>query len=217
MTRRCAAFCAATLWLPGLEGLEPALFNFLAARTQEASPLELPRLLPAFEGTASEEVGRSLLAALQKSENLSSLKPGMIARAFSSFPEGVRRKEDCLFHVPRGGGQGGRIGPDLTHIGAIRSDPDFLEAIAFPSATFARGHEPFSIITRSGLALSSTLGRETPDTFHVTSNASTTTRVLRSEIANLSPAAVSIMPEGLHRQLPRAELSDLIAFLSSLK
>src|SRR4029077_18811990 len=48
------------------------------------------------------------------------------------------------------GYMGGRIGPDLTRIGQVRSERDLLEAIVFPSASFARGYEPVTIRTRSG-------------------------------------------------------------------
>jgi len=42
-------------------------------------------------------------------------------------------------------------------------------------------------------------------------------RVPRSEIEEIQPSRVSIMPQGLDRQLTAEQLSDLIAFLTSLK
>src|SRR5262249_25109330 len=44
-------------------------------------------------------------------------------------------------------GEGGHVGPDLSRIGAVRSGRDLLEAILFPSASFARGFEPFVVAT----------------------------------------------------------------------
>ena len=41
----------------------------------------------------------------------------------------------------RVGDEGGRVGPDLTRIGAIRSGHDLLESILWPSSTFAQGYE----------------------------------------------------------------------------
>src|SRR5438105_11479634 len=45
---------------------------------------------------------------------------------------------------------GGNIGPDLTHIGQIRSERDLLESIVFPSASFVRSYEPVLVLTKKG-------------------------------------------------------------------
>src|SRR5206468_12467762 len=60
-------------------------------------------------------------------------------------------------------GEGGRVGPDLSRIGASRSDRDLLEAILFPSASFARGFEPFVVATDDGRIYSGVVARETAD------------------------------------------------------
>ena len=38
---------------------------------------------------------------------------------------------------------GGKVGPDLSHIGHVRTVRDLLESISFPNATIARGYEAF--------------------------------------------------------------------------
>src|SRR5262249_13899796 len=48
------------------------------------------------------------------------------------------------------GKEGGRIGPDLTKIGAVRSGPDLLEAILLPSASIAQGYESYQVIAKDG-------------------------------------------------------------------
>ncbi|MFK7777927.1 MAG: HEAT repeat domain-containing protein, partial [Gimesia sp.] len=45
---------------------------------------------------------------------------------------------------------GGKVGPDLTRIGAIRTGTDLLEAIALPSASFARGYRSYLVVTDAG-------------------------------------------------------------------
>jgi putative heme-binding domain-containing protein len=114
-------------------------------------------------------------------------------------------------------GQGGKFGPDLTKIGAIRTPRDLVEAIVFPSASFARGYEPFTIVTDSGQALSGIISRETADAVYLVNNARVETRIARSAIEALHQSTVSIMPEGMDAQLSRQELGDLIAFLQSLR
>ena len=114
-------------------------------------------------------------------------------------------------------GQGGRIGPDLSKIGAIRSPRDLLEAIVFPSASFARGYEPYNILTDDGQVRSGTISRETADGIYLYNTARVETRVPRSSIESITESPTSIMPTGMDAQLTRTELADLIAFLQSLR
>ena len=74
------------------------------------------------------------------------LQGGDIARGQTVFN---RTKAACLTcHAI--GYLGGRIGPDLTRIGQVRSERDLLEAVVFPNASFARGYEPVIVRTKSG-------------------------------------------------------------------
>jgi putative heme-binding domain-containing protein len=114
--------------------------------------------------------------------------------------------------------QGGQVGPDLSKIGAIRSGRDLLAAIVFPSASFARGYEPYVVTAKSGKFYpAGILRRETAEAIYLTTRDRAEIRIPRSEIETLEPGRVSIMPEGLDGQLSRQELADLIAFLLSLK
>ncbi len=113
--------------------------------------------------------------------------------------------------------EGGKIGPDLSKIGAIRAPRDLLEAIVFPSASFARGYEPFTVATDDGQVLSGIIGRETADAIYVFNSSRVEVRVPRSTIESLQQSNVSIMPEGMDAQLTRQELADLITFLQSLR
>lgn len=117
------------------------------------------------------------------------------------------------------GEEGGHIGPNLAGIGEIRSRRDLLEAVAFPSASFARNFEPFTLVSKSGIAQSGIISRTTSDAIYLTTGERTTIRIPRSEIEEdgIVPAGVSIMPQGLDRILQPAELKDLISFLSSLR
>jgi putative heme-binding domain-containing protein len=117
------------------------------------------------------------------------------------------------------GDQGGNIGPNLAGIGEIRTRRDLLEAVAFPSASFARNFEPYTVITKSGMAQSGIISRTSSDAIYLTTGERTTIRIPRSEIEDdgVMPAKVSIMPQGLDRILQPTELKDLLAFLSSLR
>src|SRR5262245_20838379 len=58
---------------------------------------------------------------------------------------------------------GGKIGPDLSKIGSIRTPRDLLESIVVPSSSIVRGYEPYVITTKSGRSYNGILGRDTPE------------------------------------------------------
>lgn len=110
---------------------------------------------------------------------------------------------------------GGKIGPDLTRIGQVRSERDLLEAIVFPSASFARGYEPVVIRTRSGEVRGGLLRSDLPDEVVLATGEHDESRIPRRDIVDLQPGTVSLMPQGLDEQLTRQELADLLAFLKT--
>jgi putative heme-binding domain-containing protein len=112
---------------------------------------------------------------------------------------------------------GGRIGPDLTRIGQVRSDRDLVEAIAFPSASFARGYEPVVVRTRSGEERSGALRSDMPDEVVVSDVTGTEIRIARRDILDMQPGAVSLMPPGYGELFTRQELADLVAFLRAAR
>ena len=113
--------------------------------------------------------------------------------------------------------QGGRVGPDLSKIASIRTGRDLLEAVVFPSASFARGYEPFLLRTKDGTILDGLIARETADAIVLFTADRTEKRVPRTSIDVLQMGRTSIMPQGLDAALSRDELRDLMAYLGSLK
>ncbi len=112
------------------------------------------------------------------------------------------------------GHQGGRIGPDLTRIGQIRTRRDLLEAIVFPNASFVRSYEPIVVVTEQETLTGVPL-EETDDHLLLAVNADEQARVFRADIQEVRPGTVSVMPSGLDEQLSRGELADLLAFLEA--
>jgi putative membrane-bound dehydrogenase-like protein len=113
--------------------------------------------------------------------------------------------------------KGGGVGPDLGKIGAIRSGRDLLESIVFPSASFARGFEPYVIETKAGKTHNGILARESTDAIYLLTTERAEIRIGREEIETFAPGRVSIMPAGLETTLSRRQLQDLLAYLQSLR
>src|SRR5262249_38487016 len=58
--------------------------------------LEMPHLVGPFEKSKDPQVGRQLLAALDKAPGFSSLSPEIVRRTFAGFPEAVRQDAEKL-------------------------------------------------------------------------------------------------------------------------
>ena len=111
--------------------------------------------------------------------------------------------------------KGVRLGPDLTWIGAIRSERDLLEAIVFPSASIARYHEVVNVLTTDGRTISGLLVKESLDQMFLSSAAGIVQAVSFHEIEQARYASVSLMPDGLDKLLKPGEIADLVAYLKS--
>ena len=123
-----------------------------------------------------------------------------------------RDKSKCITCHIRGE-QGVRLGPDLTRIGAIRSERDLLEAIVYPSASIARYHEIVNVLTDDGRAVSGLLVKETVNKIFLASAAGVMQSVRIKDIEQARYASVSLMPEGLDKVLSSQEIADIVAYL----
>ncbi|MGH9363334.1 MAG: PVC-type heme-binding CxxCH protein, partial [Thermoanaerobaculia bacterium] len=108
---------------------------------------------------------------------------------------------------------GGDVGPDIT--GSNRHNLDYLlENILDPSAQVGREHLLQAVRTRDGRLISGII-RERTERGLVVQTPNERLALGRSEIRDITPLAVSMMPEGALEQLTREEVRDLIAYLSS--
>lgn len=159
---------------------------------------------------ASNQVGTAEQAA-RLDALLRDLPPGDPGRGHQVF---TGAKAACLTcHAT--GYVGGKVGPDLTKVGEIRTERDLLEAILYPSASFVRSYEPVTAATADGRVLNGIVERDTPSELVLRINADQVERIPRDTIEELRPGSVSIMPAGLDQQLTPQELADLIAFLKA--
>jgi putative membrane-bound dehydrogenase-like protein len=149
--------------------------------------------------------------ALQKRQ--SQLTAGDAARGREIFFGKITACSGC--HTVAG--QGGKVGPDLTKIGAIRKQRDLLEAIVFPSSSFARGYRTWSIVTDRGRVHSGLITRETTDSLMLRKSDLSEVRIPRGSIEGMSESTTSVMPNGLDHRLTNQDLSDLLEYMLSLK
>jgi putative heme-binding domain-containing protein len=166
--------------------------------------------------------GQALLASLSADADaqvrrLEGLLPSVAGGDVSRGQAVFNSQKGACYSCHAIGYMGGRIGPDLTRIGQVRSERDLLEAILFPSASFARGYEPVVIKTRSGEVRGGVLrSNDLPDEVILATDRDEV-RIPRRDIVDMQPGTVSLMPQGFAEQLTREELADLLAFLKATR
>jgi putative membrane-bound dehydrogenase-like protein len=187
---------------PGLRGL----------RTDLLKPL-LDKYPPAVQ-----EAGRSLLeelnaSAAEQAAHLDRLLAGVASgdarRGHELF---IGKKAQCI-NCHTLGYLGGRLGPDLTNIGKVRTERDLLEAIVYPSASFVRGYEPVVVELEDGRTITGIVTRESRDEVVLAIDPQKTQHIARREISEIHPSHVSLMPQGIDKLLSPQEVLDLVVFL----
>jgi putative membrane-bound dehydrogenase-like protein len=115
------------------------------------------------------------------------------------------------------GDTGRAIGPDLSHIGAIRTERDLLESILFPSNTLARDYEAHIIETSDGQQTLGVIKSHIAEGLLVLDIAGQERNIAHQTITGDTTLPTSLMPQGLDQTMPETELLDLVAWLRSLK
>jgi putative membrane-bound dehydrogenase-like protein len=173
-------------------------------------------------GPAVQKQAEELYAALDVD---AARQRARLEELLGSLGSGDVRRGQAVFNGQKGacsschaiGYLGGNIGPDLTHIGQLRSERDLLEAIVFPSASFVRSYEPVLVTTKDGRQFNGVVRRDAADELVLAVAADKEVRLARDDIEDVQPSKVSVMPAGLDQQLTLAELADLVAFLRACK
>jgi putative membrane-bound dehydrogenase-like protein len=192
-----------------------------------------PRLLPSVRVEVIKPIldkyPKSVQAEAEKLyAKLTEARKGETARLeqlLKDLPSGDVRRGQAVFNGAKAqcaachkiGYVGGTVGPDLTRVGGIRTQRDLLESIVFPSASFVRSYEPVRVVTTDGRTLSGVIKTDGPDEIVLAIAADKEERIARKDIESLAPGTVSVMPDGLEKQLSVQELADLVAFLQACR
>ena len=197
-------------FVAALAGQQDHLDNMSVERLQKIIGSYSPSVRESAEGVLRRlnERQASRLAELEKLQ--ASLRTGDAGEGRKLF-FGKATCSTCHSIVD----QGGKFGPDLTNIGEIRSRHDLLEAILYPSASFAREYETSKVVTKT-TTYSGIIRQRAGETLLMETGPGSNVRISLKEIMSIEPETVSMMPPGLNKQLSEQEMSDLMAYLSTL-
>lgn len=141
------------------------------------------------------------------------------------LPKGDATRGETLFHQDARAAcvtchvkedKGQDFGPDLTSIGAIRSERDLLEAIVYPSSSIARYYELVTIQKKDGEA-AGLLRRDSLDEIVLSPGPGVEQAIPIRDIKGAKYSNVSLMPPGLDERLTPTEIADLVAYLKEAR
>ena len=190
-----------------------------ARASRDCGRKKLKAVIAHFDSDVQKEA-ESLIASLNPDAGKQKAR---IDQLLATLPTGDIRRGQLVFNnVKVGcvschaiGYVGGQIGPDLTRVGQIRSERDLLESIVYPSASFVQSYEPVMVVAKDGDNQYGIIRKNDAEEIILVAGPTQTIRISKSNVKEIRPGTVSIMPEGLDQQLTSQELGDLLAFLKS--
>ncbi len=112
-------------------------------------------------------------------------------------------------HLPKKNKQ---VGPDLARVKG-NTGAQLLQKILDPSQEIDPKYTNYIITTTDGLIHDGVIFSETPGTLTLWSGEEEDNAILRSNILNIRASSISLMPEGLEKDLSQQDLADILAFL----
>jgi putative heme-binding domain-containing protein len=165
---------------------------------------------PAFNAAmAATEAKKSKLDAWAQ-EAASSGRPEAGAKLFAAG------KGACLA-CHQVGELGRALGPNLSRIGAIRTERELIESILFPGNTIARDYELHAIVTSDGRNHVGLIKSRGPDGLVLLDAAGQSLTLPTTTVVSETQLETSLMPGGLDAAFTPTELADLVAWLRSLR
>jgi putative heme-binding domain-containing protein len=126
--------------------------------------------------------------------------------------------EAMCFDCHRFQSDGGTLGPDLTAVAKRLTLPDLLDAIVEPNKTISDQFAATTVITNDGKTVTGRIVNIMREQLMLQTDMlqpAKLTGVAQSDIAEMRPSNISMMPSGLLDTMRQDEILDLLAFLLS--
>lgn len=181
-------------------------------------------LRPAREGNQNEALVRVLMEQAGVSLSAEKLTGAqMIALAAEAEAHGDPARGEMIYRQPALaciachaiGGAGGKVGPDLTSIGASAPTDYLVEALLYPGDKVKEGYHATLVMTNDDQVVSGVVVKEDAQELVVRDPAGQEVSVALTNVASRTNIG-SLMPAGLIDSLLPQERLDLIKFLSQL-
>jgi putative heme-binding domain-containing protein len=110
-------------------------------------------------------------------------------------------------------GEGQDVGPDIT-VNGRSSIEQLLSNVFDPSLVIGGAYQPRTVVTTDGRVLTGLLAEDSPQRVVLKMQGAKLETIARQDIEQIEVSQLSLMPEGVEKQLKPQELVDLFAFIT---
>ncbi len=139
------------------------------------------------------------------------LAPIVLKKADAARGKVVFKEQCAKCHTHSG--EGGKVGPDLTGM-AVHPKAELLVHILDPSRNVEGNFKQYSVATKDGLVLTGVLTGESKTAIELGDAEGKPHVVQRDDIEELVASPKSLMPEGFEKQVPAADIANILEFLT---
>lgn len=147
-------------------------------------------------------------------------------RDFALKNKGDAAKGEKIFHDLKGvgcvkchvvGTTGGKVGPDLSGVGAKYPREELVRSTLEPSNRILTGYELHTVVTVDGKSIQGLLKSQTKEGIEIVTAEGKTVFTPKDEVDSHDKSPLSLMPNGLKDGMTVQEFADLMAYLEGLR
>jgi putative membrane-bound dehydrogenase-like protein len=114
------------------------------------------------------------------------------------------------------GGRGVAVGPDISDT-RVKTSQQLLMDILHPNAAIDANYVAHAVALQDGRVLTGLIAGETSAGLILRRAEAQEDRILRSDVEEIRSTGISLMPEGLEKDITVSQMADLIAFLKNYR
>jgi putative heme-binding domain-containing protein len=161
------------------------------------------------------ELARKLLAAAIPADRklvLEKYQPALTIKADATRGRAVFEKNCVTCH--KIGDLGVNVAPDISD-SRTKSPAQLLTDILNPNQAIDNNYVSYTVLTKDGKSETGIVATETAASITLRQPEGKTVLILRQEIDELKSNGISLMPEGLEKNIPIEQMADLISFIKN--